>query len=204
MISVIIPVYNVSSFLPRCLDSVLRQEHILEIILVDDGSTDDSGSLCDRYAAKDSRITVIHKQNGGLSSARNAGLDVARGKYVAFVDSDDFLEEDCYRLLLSAAQTHNAPLVCAGRFDLDGGTGEKQVGLCPEKDEVIDGKELAKRIFTWDHVDSAAWDKLYERRLFEGIRYPEGMICEDVPVTYRLALRAGRARVCFGRHQCRK
>ena len=123
MISVIIPVYNVSSFLPRCLDSVLRQEHILEIILVDDGSTDDSGSLCDRYAAKDSRVTVIHKENGGLSSARNAGLDVARGKYVAFVDSDDFLEEDCYRLLLSAAKAHNAPLVCAGRFDLDGGTG---------------------------------------------------------------------------------
>ena len=193
MISVIIPVYNVSSFLPRCLDSVLRQEHILEIILVDDGSTDDSGSLCDRYAAKDSRVTVIHKENGGLSSARNAGLDMARGKYVAFVDSDDFLEEDCYRLLLSAAKAHNAPLVCAGRFDLDGGTGERKPGLCPERDEVIDGKELAKRIFTWDHVDSAAWDKLYARRLFEGIRYPEGMICEDVPVTYRLALRAGRA-----------
>ena len=111
MISVIIPVYNVSSFLPRCLDSVLRQEHILEIILVDDGSTDDSGSLCDRYAAKDSRITVIHKQNGGLSSARNAGLDVARGKYVAFVDSDDFLEEDCYRLLLSA-DPQRAPGLC--------------------------------------------------------------------------------------------
>ena len=109
------------------------------------------------------------------------------------MDSDDFLEEDCYRLLLSAAQAHNAPLVCAGRFDLDGGTGERKPGLCPEKDEVIDGKELAKRIFTWDHVDSAAWDKLYARRLFEGIRYPEGMICEDVPVTYRLALRAGRA-----------
>lgn len=192
MISVIIPVYNVSAFLERCLDSVVKQEAIREIILVDDGSTDDSGAICDRYAQTDSRITVIHKENGGLSSARNAGLDIAAGEYVAFVDSDDFLEPDTYRTLLRAARDNRCDLVCAGRFDLDGGTGEKVPGLCPEKDETIDGKELTRRIFTWDHVDSAAWDKLYRRTLFDGIRYPVGNICEDVPVTYRLALRANR------------
>ena len=124
LVSVIVAIYNIEPYIRRCVDSVLAQDYQqLEIILVDDGSTDQCHAICDAYAQKDTRIKVIHKQNGGLSSARNAGLDVARGKYVAFVDSDDFLEEDCYRLLLSAAQTHNAPLVCAGRFDLDGGTG---------------------------------------------------------------------------------
>lgn len=192
MISVIIPVYNVSPFLCRCLDSVRKQEYIREILLVDDGSTDDSGEICDRYAKLDPRITVIHKENGGLSSARNTGLDRAAGKYIAFVDSDDYLEPNAYRCLVQAAEKNDADLVCAGRFDLDGSTGEKQTGLCPQKEELLDGIELCRRIFTWDHVDSAAWDKLYRRELFEGIRYPEGMICEDVPVTYRLALRAKR------------
>lgn len=192
MISVIIPVYNVSAFLPRCLDSVLRQPFLREILLVDDGSTDDSGKICDQYAGFDSRITVIHKENGGLSSARNAGLDRATGEYVAFVDSDDFLEPDAYGILLNAAREQSCDLVCAGRYDLEEATGRKTPGLCPEREAVISGQELVKRIFTWQGVDSAAWDKLYRRSLFEGIRYPEGMICEDVPVTYRLALRAGR------------
>lgn len=190
MISVIIPVYNVSAFLPRCLDSVLNQDHIREVILVDDGSTDDSGAICDRYAETDSRVTVIHKKNGGLSSARNAGLDIALGEYVAFVDSDDYLEPNAYRILLDAALKTGSDLVCAGRYDLYG--TQQQKGLCPEKEEVIEGKELVKRIFTWNQVDSAAWDKLYRRSLFDGIRYPVGKICEDVPVTYRLALRANQ------------
>lgn len=190
MISVIIPVYNVAAFLERCLDSVLTQEAIREILLVDDGSTDGSGGICDRYAQIDPRITVIHKENGGLSSARNAGLDRARGEYVAFVDSDDYLEPGTYGTLLGAALEHQCDLVCAGRYDLDEATGLKTPGLCPEKEEVISGRELASRIFTWQNVDSAAWDKLYRRSLFDGIRYPEGKICEDVPVTYRLALRA--------------
>ena len=190
MISVIIPVYNVAAFLERCLDSVLAQEAIREILLVDDGSTDGSGGICDRYAQTDPRITVIHKENGGLSSARNAGLDRARGEYVAFLDSDDYLEPGTYGILLGAALEHQCDLVCAGRYDLDEATGLKTPGLCPEKEEVISGRELASRIFTWQNVDSAAWDKLYRRSLFDGIRYPEGKICEDVPVTYRLALRA--------------
>ena len=192
MISVIIPVYNVAPFLGRCVASVRSQAHVQEILLIDDGSTDESTSLCDEYAALDPRIRVLHKENGGLSSARNAGLDLATGDYISFVDSDDFLESEAYEKLLTCARRHQADLVCAGRFDLDGGTGEKQKGLCPEKEEVLSGPEFVGRMFTWQGVDSAAWDKLYARSLFDGLRYPQGKICEDVPVTYRAALKANK------------
>ena len=192
MISVIIPVYNVSKYLSRCINSVRTQAHVKEILLIDDGSTDDSGILCDAYAAMEPLVKVLHKENGGLSSARNAGLDLAQGEYVAFVDSDDFLEPGAYEKLLSCAQRHEADLVCAGRSDLIGGIGDKTLGLCPETEETITGPEFVARMFTWQGVDSAAWDKLYKRSLFDGLRYPEGKICEDVPVTYRAALRANK------------
>ena len=192
MISVIIPVYNVSKYLSRCINSVRTQAHVKEILLIDDGSTDDSGILCDAYAAMEPLVKVLHKENEGLSSARNAGLDLAQGEYVAFVDSDDFLEPGAYEKLLSCAQRHEADLVCAGRSDLIGGIGDKTLGLCPETEETITGPEFVARMFTWQGVDSAAWDKLYKRSLFDGLRYPEGKICEDVPVTYRAALKANK------------
>lgn len=192
MISVIIPVYNVSKYLSRCINSVRTQAHVKEILLIDDGSTDDSGILCDAYAAMEPLVKVLHKENAGLSSARNAGLDLAQGEYVAFVDSDDFLEPGAYEKLLSCAQRHEADLVCAGRSDLIGGIGDKTLGLCPETEETLTGPEFVARMFTWQGVDSAAWDKLYKRSLFDGLRYPEGKICEDVPVTYRAALKANK------------
>lgn len=192
MISVIIPVYNVSKYLSRCINSVRSQAHVKEILLIDDGSTDDSGILCDAYAAMEPLVKVLHKENAGLSSARNAGLDLAQGEYVAFVDSDDFLEPGAYEKLLSCAQRHEADLVCAGRSDLIGGIGDKTLGLCPETEETVTGPEFVARMFTWQGVDSAAWDKLYKRSLFDGLRYPEGKICEDVPVTYRAALKANK------------
>ena len=193
-ISVIVPVYNVEPYLARCVDSILAQSYQnLEVILVNDGSKDGSGRICDGYAAKDSRVTVIHKENGGLSSARNAGLDMASGEYVAFVDSDDWIEPQSYAWMMEAMVRHGVRLVCAGRWDVDGGTEERTVGLCPEKEEVISGEELAGRIFTWDRCDTSACDKLYHRSLFEGQRYSLGVVCEDLPVTYRIALAAGRA-----------
>lgn len=197
LISVIVPVYNVEEYLPRCIDSILAQTYSnLEIILVDDGTKDNSNVICDEYAAKDSRIRVIHKENGGLSSARNAGIDVAKGEYIAFVDSDDWIEPDAYETMLTLALEENVKLVCAGRYDVRSGSGERTVGLCPPKQEVISGEELVRRIFLWDNIDSAAWDKLYHRSLFREIRYPVGKIVEDVPVTYRIALDAGRIGMC--------
>lgn len=196
-ISVIVPVYNVAPYLSRCVDSILAQTwKTLEIILVDDGSRDDSGRICDEYAKKDGRIQVIHKENGGLSSARNAGLDVATGAYVGFVDSDDWIEPDTYETMLRLMQTYDAQMSCAGRYDVAEETLTKSVGLCPEKEACISGEELAGKIFLWDHCDSSACDKLYCRELFEGIRYPEGRVCEDVPVTYRVALKAKRVVMC--------
>lgn len=196
-ISVIVPVYKVEQYLNRCVDSILAQTYkTLEIILVDDGSPDKCGAVCDEYAARDGRIRVIHKPNGGLSSARNAGIDIATGDYIAFVDSDDWIEPDTYEHLLAAALRHDVKLVCAGRYDVSSATGEKTRGLCPPREEVVTGKEMARRIFLWENMDSASWDKLYHQSLFREIRFPLGKIVEDVPIMYLIALDAGRVCMC--------
>ena len=194
LISVIVPIYKVEDYLPKCVESIRNQTHSnLEIILVDDGSPDGCGAICDEFAKKDSRIRVIHKENGGLSDARNVGIEVAKGDYLAFVDSDDWLEPDAFEAMLALAEKYDAKMVCAGRYNEDGATGTQSKGLCPEKEEFVPGKELVRRIFRWDHLDSAAWDKLYARELFQEIRYPVGRVVEDVPTTYHLVLLAGGA-----------
>lgn len=192
LISVIVPIYKVERYLRKCVESILHQTYSrLEVILVDDGSPDGCGKICDEYAAADSRVKVIHKENGGLSDARNAGIDIASGDFFSFIDSDDWIEPDTYEAMVKAAEKYGAKLVCAGRFDEEEATGIAAVGLCPEKEEFVPAKELIRRIFRWDHLDSAAWDKLYARALFEQIRYPVGRVVEDVPTTYRLVLLAG-------------
>lgn len=192
LISVIVPIYKVEKLLPRCVDSLLGQTwKNLEIILVDDGSPDGCGALCDAYAEKDSRVRVIHKLNGGLSSARNAGIDIARGEYLGFVDSDDWVDLDSYEKLVRLAEKYRASMVCGGRYDSEE-SGKEVPGLCPPREEVITGQECASRIFRWDNMDMAAWDKLYHRDLFREIRYPLGIIWEDLPTTYRIALKAER------------
>lgn len=192
LISVIVPVYNVEAYLSRCVESIRNQTYQnLEIILVDDGTKDRCNVLCDEYALEDSRIRVIHKENGGLSSARNAGIDSAQGEYLAFVDSDDWIEPDTYEAMLAAAQKYGVKLVCAGRYDVDSKTDRKTLGLCPQKEESVSAKEVLRRIFTWDNMDSAAWDKLYDHSLFREIRFPLGKVCEDVPIMYRIVLDAG-------------
>lgn len=202
-ISVIVPIYRVEEYLPKCLDSLLKQTfRDLEVILVDDGSPDRCGEICDEYREKDSRIRVIHKENGGLSSARNAGLDIAAGKYVAFVDSDDTVTPDCYEKLFRCAEKYDADLVCGGRWDVSQRTGERAPGLCPLKEEVVSGTELVRRIFTWNNLDSAACDKLFRRELFDGIRFPAGVWSEDVAVIYRVTLKAEKTALCPERLYC--
>ncbi len=197
LLSVIVPVYNVEAYLNRCVDSILAQTYRnLEIILVDDGTKDHSDEICDVYAAMDSRVRVIHKENGGLSSARNAGLDIARGEYIGFVDSDDWIEPEMYAHMVACLLKYGAKVACAGRYDVYSATGERKKGLCPEREELVNAEEMVAKIFLWDNCDSAAWDKLYHRSLFEDIRYPLGKICEDVPTTYRLILKAGKAVLC--------
>lgn len=193
MISVIIPVYNVDRYLCRCVDSVLAQTYKnLQVILVDDGSTDQSGVICDRYREKDSRIVVIHKANGGLSSARNAGIDAATGDYFTFVDSDDWIEPDAYENMLVSCKARQVQLVCAGRYDVNADTGERTLGLCPKQEVVISAQEMLQKILTWDGCDSSACDKLFNASLFHKIRFPDGRVSEDVAVMYRIVERAER------------
>ena len=194
LVSVIVPVYNVEEYLGRCVESILAQTYSnLEVILVDDGAKDSSGRICDAFAQKDPRVRVIHKENGGLSSARNAGIEVATGDWLEFVDSDDWLEPDAVGSMLELALKHQVELVVGGRWDVSAKTGIKKKGLCPKVQEVLSGEELVRRIFRWDNCDSSACDKLFARRLFREIRFPYGVICEDVPVMYRIVLDAGRA-----------
>lgn len=194
LISVIVPIYRVERYLSKCVESILNQTYRhLEIILVDDGSPDGSGAICDEFAEKDSRIWVIHKENGGLSDARNAGIEIAKGTYLAFVDGDDWIEPDMYEAMLSLMEKYGVKIVCAGRYDENDATGELSVGLCPQREEALPGTEVVRRIFRWEGLDSSACDKLFHRELFRDIRFPVGQVVEDVPTIYRVALLAGKA-----------
>lgn len=196
-ISVIIPVYNVEDYLVRCVDSITAQTYRnLEIILVDDGSPDGSGRLCDELAQQDGRIRVIHKINGGLSSARNAGIDMATGDVLSFIDSDDWIHPDTYRHLLSLMEQYDADIACMGNMDVSEQTGEQKPALCPKKEECISAEALVKRMFTWDGIDCAACDKIFRRNLFREIRFPIGKVCEDIAIMYRVVMGASRVAMC--------
>ncbi len=192
-ISVIIPVYNVAAYLPECLDSVLNQNYRdLEVILIDDGSKDDSGRICDDYAARDSRIQVIHQENGGGAAAKNAGLRIASGEYLSFVDSDDYLEPHVYRYMLDLLKTTDSDAaVFAYRNVFRSRTEE----YCPmmEKRELT-GKEYLVQ-FTKDWTCALLWNKLYKRSLFEGIFFEEGHKIDDEYFTYQGIMNARKV-VC--------
>ena len=178
-ISIIIPVYNVQKYLPCCLDSVQNQTfQEFEAILVDDGSTDESGSICDRYAKMDPHFSVLHKDNGGQSSARNMGLDHCRGEYVCFLDSDDYLEPDYLEYLYNEINKSNYDFVsCTANF-----VNEKNEFIRRNNYET-ERKEIAGDIFdAYFHsnlIEDAAWNKIYRRELFSGLRFAEGIIFED-------------------------
>lgn len=182
-ISVVVPIYNVEKYLPRCIESLLAQTHQkLEIILVDDGATDRSPKICEEYARKDSRIKVIHKENGGLSDARNAGTKAATGKYIGFVDSDDFLMPDMYEKLIQALEAHDGDIaVCNYCYvDEDGkALAERNVNL-PIKDEVLSGKDAVKNLVGPDYAYwVTAWNRLYRSEIAKSVPFPQGKIHED-------------------------
>ena len=149
-ISVVVPVYKVEPYLDRCVESILAQTVTdLEIILVDDGSPDSCPAMCDAWAAREPRIRVIHKPNGGLSSARNAGVDAARGAYIGFVDSDDYILPDMYRRLLAAIREHDAELAICGYAYVDqesGAVDAVETGKSPLKDEVLSREQAYEKI----------------------------------------------------------
>lgn len=180
-VSIIIPVYNVEDYLEDCLESVCKQSYRnIEIILVDDGSTDKSGVICEDWAEKDSRIRVIHKPNGGLSSARNAGLTEATGKYISFIDSDDLIPNNFLKQLVETLEKYNADVsVCGISRFWDGNSDEAEI-FYPYQTGVYCSEEYILSILL-HKVDNASWNKLYRRRAIGDIRFKEGIINEDFP-----------------------
>lgn len=188
LISVIIPVYKVKEFLPRCIDSVINQRYRdLEIILVDDGSPDDCGLICDDYSKRDSRIKVIHKKNGGLSDARNAALDIIQGEFVTFIDSDDFVSEFYVENLYRAIKEEQCDISASwfiNYYDGDKIPGAEEVKKSEIK--VFTRNDAYKKMLYQDGFEVSAWGKLYRSWLFEDVRYPVGKLYEDIPTTYKL------------------
>ncbi len=188
VISVIVPVYNVASYLPSCIESLLGQSYsALEILLIDDGSTDASGRICDEYTAKDSRIRVIHQKNGGAAAAKNAGLRVASGEYLTFADSDDLVPPDAYEKMISKMKETGAEVV-QGSFVNLFTDGQELVPVAPSVDDVE--RYLVR--FTREWTCGLLWNKLYRRELFNGIFFVEGNVIDDEFFTYRGIMNAKR------------
>ena len=188
MISVIVPVYNVSAYLERCMRSLLDQTYTnLEIILVDDGSTDGSGDLCDQWAARDSRIRVIHRKNNGLSQARNDGLDAATGEFITFVDSDDILSPHLCRVLYNAMGRKADISICEAEHIF--GDKPYAFAVCEEQ-EILTGYQAICQMWYQKSFLPSAWAKLYRRELFDGIRFTVGRLFEDIDLMHEVFARA--------------
>ncbi len=191
LVSVVMPVYNVSSYLKESVRSVLQQDYTnLEVILVNDGSTDDSGALCDELALADKRIKVTHQPNRGPGGARNAGIELAKGEYIAFLDSDDLMAENYISILLTLLLKNNADIACSGYtlFCEDNILKKKYEFSEPV---CLDGISALRRMFSCDGVDSQVAGKLYKAFLWKELRFPEKHLFEDVPLTYRQFLMSG-------------
>lgn len=196
-ISIIIPVYKVEAYLRKCLDSVIGQTYReLEIILVDDGSEDNCGRICDEYAGRDERIRVIHQQNGGVSAARNAGLAIASGDYLGFVDSDDWIEPDMYAYLLQGLKKEGADIAVCGHYDC---CRDKLHARGPESTAVCTTEEALRLLLKNDRIQNNLWDKLYRREMFQGIAFPTGRVYEDFAVMDRVFVKAQRVAILPGR-----
>lgn len=180
LISIIVPVYNIEKYLERCIESILKQNYLnLELILVDDGSTDNSGIICDRYMARDKRVRTFHKNNGGSSSARNMGLEMAKGEYVGFVDSDDYVEPDMYEKMVDAALKYNGRIIQIARDEIDE-QGNRLPDICkmPEKMITYSSEEFLKELLL-HKGDCSFCTKILKRDLFFKENFPEGVLNED-------------------------
>lgn len=195
LVSVVVPVYNVEKYLSRCIDSISRQSYSnLQIILVDDGSKDNSAVICDEYSKKDTRISVIHKTNGGLSDARNVGIDNAKGDYICFIDSDDFVRETYVEDLLNAILKYNADIaVCL----FEKGNSDKFNDVVENKQQneiILNNIGAVDKLY--DEVLNVsmvvAWNKLYSKNLFYKIRFPVGKVHEDEFTTPKLLFGANK------------
>lgn len=190
MISVVVPVYNMEKFLGRCLDSLIAQTiKDFEVLLIDDGSTDSSAEICKKYAKSDQKIKYVYKQNGGLSDARNTAIKIAKGEYITFIDSDDYVHETYLEYLLSLCQKYNADIASCIHFE----TSEDACTYNTSEDKVLhmSGKEACKRMVTdLAPVLTAACGKMYKTSIVKRYEFPYGRLHEDVATTYKYYLDA--------------
>ena len=184
LLSVIVPVYKVEEYLNQCVESIINQTYSnLEIILVDDGSPDNCPAMCDDWAKKDSRIKVIHKENAGQAAARNTGIDTAAGEYITFADSDDFLDNRMYEILLQELMEASAQIVMCNCF-IYYSSDDFHPGSFAEKEKTLYyGDDANARMFT----EFSSWNKIYDKKLFASIRYPQGRVGEDARMIYKVA-----------------
>jgi glycosyltransferase involved in cell wall biosynthesis len=189
LVSVIVPVYNVEPYVRKCVDSILAQSYKnLEIILVDDGSPDNCGKICDEYAANNPNIIVLHKENGGLSDARNAGLDIAKGEFICFVDSDDWCEKEMLQTAFEAMEKAKCDIVSYGAFYeyIQNGKIFRTLIKNTKCEQKINSFEESLSLVIKDNLAVTAWNKLYRKKVFENLRFPKGKLFEDVWVFPRL------------------
>lgn len=194
VISIIVPVYNVEKLLCRCIDSILCQSfENFEVILVDDGSPDNSGDICDHYANLDSRVRVIHKENKGVSSARNAGIDVSCGEFLCFVDSDDLIHPQMLQFLLDSLLAHNADISTTRYIAFTADTVHPAT-IDNVKETLLTRQDFLEHLYPdhFEQIGISAWGKLYRRELFDELRYPEGRIYEDLHIYLKLLMRCHR------------
>lgn len=197
LISIIVPVYNIEQHLKKCINSIISQTYPnFELLLVDDGSTDHSGSICNSFAIEDSRIKVIHKENGGLSDARNVAIPVARGNYILFIDGDDYIDQEYISYLYELQKKTSADIaVCEFNYVNENGTRINH----PRNDGieiVMDQRQSIYELLSTKLYSNSASGKLYKRELFDNIRYPKGRLFEDIATTYRIFLKSNT--VIFG------
>lgn len=187
LISVIVPVYRSEKYLDKCISSIAGQTYReLEIILVDDGSPDNCPAMCDRWAEKDCRIRVIHKANGGLSSARNAGINLARGDYLSFVDSDDWIAIDLFERVMRIINEYDPDVIT---FDCNRVNEKGEIYASTEniEDGLISPEEAIRELLK-GNINNYAVNKVYKKHVFDGIRFPEGRVWEDMAIAYKLLL----------------
>lgn len=191
LVSIVVPVYNVEEYLKHCVDTIVNQTyHNLEIFLVDDGSTDSSGLMCDELAEMDSRIKVIHKVNGGLSDARNVAIEIATGQYIAFIDSDDAIPPDAIEYLYQLVKKNDADIAIGNMLI----TSNKEEYATNTESflKSFNNQEAVKEMFYGDFYSTSASGKLYKTSLFEGIRYPLKRVNEDLFTTYKVLDKSGK------------
>ena len=187
IISIIVPVYNVEKYVAKCIESIIKQDmEEIELLMIDDGSTDNSGKICDEWAAKDSRIKVMHIENRGVSSARNLGLELAQGEYIGFVDSDDYIHKSMYRVLYNTLiEEHADMVVCdfAKVYEGEKTPVNEQEHIDIYKFTNMEAlMQLHKESFKWNIVVN----KLYKRELFKEVRFTEGIIFEDMDIMHKI------------------